>query len=490
MSTKLTWTPGALPSASPVVMEASAAAPIRLRELDGVDTVDASPIASKGPSQEGDTQLDVTIPPRVITAQGLIQVADYATWWTTRRAIGRAFTNIPVRFGGSLALGMLKLERDGVPTVEIQAMPRSLDVQRSRAPGVGTMDAEWICPYPYFRDIADSRLEVGLAKRVAAASLTASSSSTDANSYATASVTLKAGRLYLLAVTNSKATTPDAAVPTGGATWTSVRTNLFNTAATPTQRVSLFRGIPTVDYTGVVTIGFAGVTQTGAAWSLVELYGVDTATNQGVVQNAGGLTDSGTSVTATLAAFGSAQNGTLGVAAKGSVGLFTPGVGFSELADVNTATPAQALEVAFRNDNDTSVDASWTGAIAASNIGAELKALSGTAINAGDVDAPILAKLWGPAATVTLTNLTTGELFTVTVALTAAEYLEVDTTLGVKSLTKVSGGTRTNAMSGLSLVNARLWNLRPGNNSVQYDATGSGPETHAEVTWRNRYSGI
>jgi hypothetical protein len=278
---------------------------------------------------------------------------------------------------------------------------------------------------------------------------------------------------------------------TGGPAWTSVATVLFNTIATPTQRLTLFRAVPSVDYTGTLTIAFAN-TQTGAAWDITETFGVDTTTTQGVRQSATNQSDSATTLTATLGAFGATANATYGATAKGSTGGVTPGSGFTELADVNAATPAQALETEWRNDNDTSVDQSWSGATAAAVIAVELVAGTGIAAYAGDVDAPILAQLWGPATIMRLTNVSTGEALEVATTVDADQYLEIDTSPGVKSITLVDSVTlvETNAMAGLNLAVARLWSLRPGNNTIHLDVTGGSGNSHAVIAWRTRYSSI
>jgi len=204
--------------------------------------------------------------------------------------------------------------------------------------------------------------------------LAASSSSTDATSYTTASVTLRVGRLYLLSVTNSKAAAPDAVSSvTGGPTWTSVATVSFNSVGAPTQRLTVFSGVPTVDYTGTVVIAF-GATETGACWSLDEFDEVETATANGVVQSVSGTADSAATVTATLSAFRSGNNATFLAAAKGSTGAWTVATGFTSLADVNAATPAQSLSTEARAANDTSLDPTWTGAIGAAVIGVEIAA--------------------------------------------------------------------------------------------------------------------
>lgn len=192
--------------------------------------------------------------------------------------------------------------------------------------------------------------------RVAAANITTGVDSTDATSYETASVTLKAGRLYLMSFVNTAA---DAAVISGisgGPTWTSRSTTQYNTTA---HRVSIWSGVPTTDYTGTITVSF-GATQTGGRWSLNEFSGVDTATTDGIVQNATG-TGNSTTPLATLAAFGSTSNATFGALANTADSTTTPGTGFYELSDLSTGTtPASFLQTEYRADNDTTVNGTIT----------------------------------------------------------------------------------------------------------------------------------
>lgn len=187
-----------------------------------------------------------------------------------------------------------------------------------------------------------------------------SSSSTDANNYVTGTVTLKAGRLYLMAVENSKgsATADVVSSITGGPTFTSRSSVAYNTNL---NRVSIWSAVPTADYTGTLTINFGGVTQTGAVWALTEVSGVDMSTTDGIVQQATGTGNSGTAL-ATLAAFASTANFTFGAMAHAAATATTFGSGFTESSDQTTATPAQALETEHLLGNDTTVDATFTSA--------------------------------------------------------------------------------------------------------------------------------
>ena len=186
-------------------------------------------------------------------------------------------------------------------------------------------------------------------------------SSTDASSYAMATTIYRTGRLYLLSIENSKATTADAvsSITGGGPTFTSRATTNFN--ASSVNRVSVWSAVPTTDFTGALTIDFAGVTQTGCVWSLNEFTFVDTTTNDGIVQSVTNTGSSGTAL-ATLSAYTSYANAPFGAFGVGAANAGTAGSGFLELSDTTAATPAQALHTGYKNTEDTTVDETFTSA--------------------------------------------------------------------------------------------------------------------------------
>ena len=203
-------------------------------------------------------------------------------------------------------------------------------------------------------------------------------SSTDAASYVTANVDLKAGRMYTVTVENSHGTSASAVsaiTGSGGPTFTSRATVQFNGTL---NRVSLWTAAPTSDWSGTLTIAFGGVTQTGAVWTVSEARHVDTATNDGIVQTAT-ATGNSTAPIATLAAFGSVENGTLAVAGVNNSGSVTQVGSYVPVGNESAATPTQALGVAFRSDNDTTAETLVvTGQWGA--IGAEIKSKGPAAI--------------------------------------------------------------------------------------------------------------
>ena len=197
--------------------------------------------------------------------------------------------------------------------------------------------------------------------------LTGASSTTDASSYTTASVTPGANRLVLVQVVNTKATLPDTPTLSGnGLTYVQIATVTYDTIASPLKRETLFRALGASPSAGAITIDFAGTNQTGCIWSVAEFIDVDTGGTNGsaaVVQSATNNANTGTSLTVTLAAFGSTDNATYGAFAINDNVAINPGTGFTEIHDnVLGAVPVTGSETEWKDSNDTSVDASSSDA--------------------------------------------------------------------------------------------------------------------------------
>lgn len=205
-------------------------------------------------------------------------------------------------------------------------------------------------------------------------SVTSGSTTTDAATFTTASVTLTAGRLYLLTFHNTHGTSATAiSAVTGGAgvpTFTSRSTTQFNGTL---NRVTVLSAVPGSTYTGTLTVAFGGTTQTGAMWSLVEVVGADTVSADGVVQVA---TATGTGTTASVTTLTTnttdAYNG-LFVANAGANASFTPGTNFTEVHDVTITTPTAALETEYLYPFATTTSATLNTSAAWGAIGVEIK---------------------------------------------------------------------------------------------------------------------
>lgn len=227
---------------------------------------------------------------------------------------------------------------------------------------------------------------------VACTVLTQSQDTTNSTSFSTAAITPGANRLILLATMATRniatgCTGIESGTPSGnGLTWVSVNSKCFSDAGAPTQIVQLHRSMGASPSTGAISWTY-GTTRINSSWAVIECSGTDTSGTNGsgaVVQSATDLIEPGTSLTVTLAAFGSANNATLGVFGIGDNIAVTPGSGFSELAEqlVSDGGLDTGLQVEWLVSNDTTVDASWTS-IDAGGIAIEIKAAAAAADDAG-----------------------------------------------------------------------------------------------------------
>lgn len=219
---------------------------------------------------------------------------------------------------------------------------------------------------------------------VTAAALTADAANgVNANSFSTASITPAANNLVLAWVTNTKATTPDTPTLSGnGLTWVQVATVTWGTIGTPTARTTLFRAMGAAPSAGAVTIGFAGVTQTGAAWSIVQFGGVDVSGTNGsgaVVQSVTGRTDNASAaagLSITLAALGNANNASAG-GFSNMVNLATSisaGAGYTASAGATHNSPATSIRSEWKTTGSTTVDVTQSAVSHIGGIAVEVKA--------------------------------------------------------------------------------------------------------------------
>lgn len=193
--------------------------------------------------------------------------------------------------------------------------------------------------------------------------LTSGSSTTDATSYGTASITPGADRLVLLAVTQQSATNPPA-TPTAsgnGLTWVQIATIQY-TSGTRNRRATLFRTMGASPSSGAVTIDFGGETQTSCAWSINEFDGVETGGTHGsgaVVQSSTG-SGSGTSFSISLSAFSASINRPFACWGIDASQAITPESGYTELHEVQVSesSVSHSLETEWHaTATDTSVTA-------------------------------------------------------------------------------------------------------------------------------------
>lgn len=210
-----------------------------------------------------------------------------------------------------------------------------------------------------------------------------SGSTNDTTSSVSASVTNTANNLILLAVAQRTGITVDPNAPTAtglSLTWETVATIVFDTSTSSRRRITVLRAMG-ASATGAITIDYGGQSQTHASWIISEFSGIDTGGTNGssaIVQSATAKDETGTATTvvATLAAFGSANNATFGAFGGAGTQTTTAGTGFGDKLQVSNGG-ALDVNTEWRVDNDTTVDITW--AAAQSNIGAigiEIKAVS------------------------------------------------------------------------------------------------------------------
>ena len=149
----------------------------------------------------------------------------------------------------------------------------------------------------------------------------------------------------------------------------------MTTGVSNTKRLTVYRAMGASPSTGTIVITFANALN-GCNWSVLDVSGVDTTGTNGsgaIVQAVTGSNASaGTSLSITLAAFGSASNATFGTFATDISGNITPGTGFTEIGEASTASPVLTINSQYQLANDTTVDASFASA-RAGGIAIEIK---------------------------------------------------------------------------------------------------------------------
>jgi hypothetical protein len=228
---------------------------------------------------------------------------------------------------------------------------------------------------------------------VAGSSLTANSNVTPAATFDTASISPGANRLVLAAVwglDGALTTPPTFSLSGNGLTWVSVL-RVVSAAGAP-GAFQVFRAMGASPSSGVVTIDADVATLNMAQWGISEYTGINTGGTNGsaAIGNVASGTDTDVDTLAvTLAAFGSANNGTYGAFSAGNsiptTFNFTPGSGFTELAETIVSALGGAfyfgLQSQWRATNDTSVDVTTPSVSQGEIIGIALEIVAAAAGN-------------------------------------------------------------------------------------------------------------
>jgi hypothetical protein len=200
---------------------------------------------------------------------------------------------------------------------------------------------------------------------------TISTGSASASTQVRPSTNFTAGRLYLLFVSNAKATTPQEATVTGTSqTWTKVTGLTFNTTASPTQRLTVYRFYATSTFSATTSIAF-GSTQLHINSILREVTGMKTTGTNGADAIGVSSTNSGDGTANPTVTTGAFTNGSSAAIAffGNTANPFTGTAesGWTEDSDVGFSSPTRGVYIMSRlatTDNTATVTAAasdWGG---------------------------------------------------------------------------------------------------------------------------------
>lgn len=188
--------------------------------------------------------------------------------------------------------------------------------------------------------------------------LTSDGTATDANSYATASISPTAGRVVVATFLQRHGTaTPNEPTASGnGLTYTLRGTQTRTVTGTIVIRISVFTAPASSPSAGAITFDCGGQTQQEAVWAVTEFAAMNTSSPLGQVA----ATNNGESTTpsATLGAFSNVGNATFGAVGYSGTSACTPGTDFNEIHEVSGGQSNCRLQTQWKDSNDTSLD--WT----------------------------------------------------------------------------------------------------------------------------------
>lgn len=210
--------------------------------------------------------------------------------------------------------------------------------------------------------------------------LTSALPATSATSHTTASVSLTAGRVYIVLVYGNAVGVPQPTLTGASQTWDLIRSDHHTTSYD--RRLTSFRCKPLADASGTLLISW-GVTSTTAGWAVLEVTNMDTSGTNG----AGAIGDSDVS-SDTSGTTGSVPALTLTNSSSVNLAFWchkkdeaiTPEGGWTELAD-HTQPSTHSFEAEWQV-NDTTATASWT--TAAQYSGQAIEIIAGAASSAPD----------------------------------------------------------------------------------------------------------
>lgn len=113
----------------------------------------------------------------------------------------------------------------------------------------------------------------------------------------------------------------------------------------------------------------------------------------------------------------------------------------------------------------------------------------GWADNLGDADAWPIIRIFGPCANATVTHADSGRALALpTLALTAGQWVDIDTRPGHRTVTRENGGNASSFLSPASRID--LFTLPPGQSEMRFTAFDGTNTAHMRLTWRDAYTAL
>lgn len=112
-------------------------------------------------------------------------------------------------------------------------------------------------------------------------------------------------------------------------------------------------------------------------------------------------------------------------------------------------------------------------------------------VNQGTVSTPIVVRLYGESTNPRVVQTSTGEVLQFQGDVGPDEYVEIDTGFGTKrvEVVTISTGERVDALERLDMTVSSFWSLRPGPQSVRYEADAN-VDGYAVLYFRPRFMGV
>ena len=139
-------------------------APYILREFDGAGVTGSEPQAQKSPFQIGQTLINTDINSRTISISIRVVPVGGQSMDELRAALVRSCAIRPVQGTERPQVGILRIYRDDLPPLEIEAVPPdSPQIKADISNTFADADFEFFCPDPLWRDISDQTATISIA---------------------------------------------------------------------------------------------------------------------------------------------------------------------------------------------------------------------------------------------------------------------------------------------------------------------------------------